>query len=160
MSVKTSQAVNQLFDTFLGIPFVSTVVTGPVYSAVVIVLIIVLIALFVFRESDGLFSGGLRVFIWGVLATSVVFMLRERSISNAIEKSAEREGVADVFGSSAVSAVNSGDVILTRAGTTVNDANKPTVTNEQLAAVAASRGLTLVEAIPPVRYAQIPGAPQ
>lgn len=83
MSVKSTRMVNELTDILLGSPVVSGVVASGFYTAIVIVIIITLLASFVYRDSEDKFRKALRLLFWATVFTSAVFMLRDRYVSNA-----------------------------------------------------------------------------
>ncbi len=53
MPFEVGEAINGMIDSFLNAPFVSTVSKNPLYTALAITLVILLILLFVFRDADG-----------------------------------------------------------------------------------------------------------
>lgn len=144
-SVKVSRAANELFDTLLSVPSISAIASSAVWTGVIVVIIIALIAAFVYRDSDDLLSRTMRVIFWGTLFAGVVMMLRERKLSSIVAKN-HTDKQQDELMTEVNNMPKDGasEVLLTRANTNMSQSNTPIVTDEQLAAVAARRGLTVV----------------
>lgn len=142
-SVKASRAANELFDALLSVPSIGAIASSALWTGIVVVIIIALIAAFVYRDSDELLSRTLRVIFWGLLFTSAVMLLRERRLDAIMEERHEEKGQAEVFSDISGAGEPSADYLLTRAGTDSSQSAKPIITVDQLAAVAARRGLVL-----------------
>lgn len=52
MPFEVGETINHFADTFLRAPFVSTVAKNPIYTALMITFIIILIVMFIFRDAD------------------------------------------------------------------------------------------------------------
>lgn len=189
-SVKSGRAVNELLDTLLGVPLLSRIAKSALYTGMVVVIIIVLLAAFVYRDSESLLQKSIRLIFWGFIFTSALLMLRERKMGAIMREMNETAGTKELFtqnaqgirsdtegtvdvgivsdqiiGSgipqmNAVDAMNApfitngavpGDggsqrePLLTRAGTSSCDSNRPLISDAQLAAVANRRGYAMVK---------------
>lgn len=178
MSVKTSRAVNEMFDALLSVPLLSRIASNSFYTGFVVVIIIVLLAAFVYRDSDSLFTKSLRLIFWGAVFTSMILALRERKLASIVDERHETAGTRELFspesdggiqhspsgaidvgiveqypGASArqegLAITGSGpasnrEPLLTRADTSAADADRPLISDAQLAAVANRRGYAIV----------------
>jgi hypothetical protein len=143
-SVKASRAANELFDTLLSVPSISAIASSAVWTGVIVVIIIALIAAFVYRDSDDLLSRTMRVIFWGTLFAGAIMMLRERKLSSIVAENHVDKNTDEMFNEVNGPKDGASEVLLTRANTNMSQSNTPIVTDEQLAAVAARRGLTVV----------------
>lgn len=146
-SVKTSRAVNELFDTFLGVPAIASMAGSALWTGIVVVIIIALIAAFVYRDSDGLLSKTLRVIFWGLLFSSAVLFLRDRKMRSDIASSHENADTRELFDGISSRDYAVQQPLMTRAGTDSSQSSRPLVSDSELAAVAARRGFALVPAV-------------
>lgn len=156
-SIKTSRAVNELFDTFLSVPMIARISASALYTGIVVVIVIVLIAAFVYRDSDDLVQKSIRIAFWGAIFTGMLLALRDRRMRGIIAEEYESDSTKELFTGPGSTTLVDESPLLTRANTYASQSSSPLITNEQLAAVAQRRGFVLVPTVPPAAVA--PPAP-
>lgn len=89
MSIKVSPTIENLSNILLGLPLVGTATSNSYYLAFAIVVIIVLIASFVYGDSS--WSSIARMLIWGYIATTALLLLRDTAeAANTRERGREK----------------------------------------------------------------------
>lgn len=100
MPFELGGAVNTLSDLFLDAPIVATIANDPMYTALTITIILVMIVLLVFRdvESDeSVITMSLRVGIWSFLITAGVLFLQNKVLMRDKEYDTKNTEYDDVF---------------------------------------------------------------
>ncbi len=142
MSFEIGRSINGVSDRILRIPIVRTVADNPVYSAVLISLLVVIVLILVYTEDRFMYVA--RAAFWTFVASVVVLFLRDRSESNAREERETHAAARDVFTTPIVFA---DDVV------PVGQGRYPAADGRPLP-LDASRGAQPTPYMPPVHYEQ------
>ena len=118
MPFDIGESINYLADSFLRAPIVHSVSKNPVYTALVITFLIMIIIMFVFRDVDSddpLLTLILRAGFWAFLGLTSVIFLHDKVLLQE-QFSAEKNAVYDdVFNGSLTPARAEDDVVPVRA---------------------------------------------
>jgi hypothetical protein len=115
MSIEIGTTVNNAADALLRAPIVKNMVQNPIYTALLIAFIIVLIVLWVFREAeteDSLLTTSLRVGFWSFLLVLGIIFLHNRVLSFESHEEKANTAYGGVFGANEPAPVHSGLVSL------------------------------------------------
>jgi hypothetical protein len=105
MPFEVGEAINAASDTLLRAPIVSTIANSPIYTAMMITFIIMLIIMFVFRDADTeetLFIMALRTGFWSFLTTLTIMFLHNKVLSREIQTYERDSDISNVFSSTIV----------------------------------------------------------
>ena len=84
MPFDIGESINYLADAFLRAPIVSTVVASPIYTALTLTFLIVLIVMFIFRDADtteSMLIISLRAGFWIFLAMTGALFLHNKVLT-------------------------------------------------------------------------------
>lgn len=95
MSFEIGRSINELSDKFLKIPFVRAVADNPVYSAVLIAIMIVVILAFVYNDDKKMTL--MRMGFWSFVVATIVIFLRDRCDVNNAEDYQTKAMAQDIF---------------------------------------------------------------
>lgn len=99
MPLDIGESINYLADLFLKNPMVHTAASNPVYTAMVITFIVMMIVLIIFRDAkteDSLFVMTLRVGFWILLSNITIIFLHNKLLTidnTAVEITAAYDGI-------------------------------------------------------------------
>lgn len=103
MTFEVGETINKMIDSFLRAPIIYSIARNPIYTALVITLVILLIVAFIFREIDSdesLLVMTLRTGFWVFIMMLGVLMLHNRVLTGE-DLREKRNGSYDaVFGTS------------------------------------------------------------
>lgn len=100
MSFAIGETINQIADRVLSAPIVSTVAKDPLYSALLITLIIVLLVMFTFRDAemeDSLLGTSLGLGFYVFMCVATVLFLNNRVLMRDTSDSGKNSEVETVF---------------------------------------------------------------
>jgi|SRR5581483_1833021 len=99
MPFSVSEGVDYTANKVAGLPFVSTMVSNPFYTAFLLAIIVVLTILWVFRDAevDGLWKLSLRAGVYVLFLTTGVMYLHNRSLMEDVHKGAADSKLDRVF---------------------------------------------------------------
>jgi len=101
MSIEIGTTVNNFADKILKAPIVGSLLQNPVYTALLITLIIVILILWMFRDADtedSLLTMSLRVGFWTFLLVTGVMFLHNRVLSSEVHDEKISNAFNGVFG--------------------------------------------------------------
>ena len=144
MSIKTSAAIRDVSDSLLALPLINNITSNSFYLAFAIIIVIVLIASFVFNDSNDWWTRCLRLAFWGYLAVLPLLMLKDRADVIASKNTSEERLMADLFRDRPGQQVPDG-FVTTRANTLPGHSVNPYVSRTQLADMVEARARQLAE---------------
>lgn len=100
MPVEIGETINHFADMFLRAPIVHSVANNPIYTALMIVFIVILIILFVFRDAnteESLLVTALRAGFWIFLMLLGVLFLHNKVLSMETETETKNTAYDGVF---------------------------------------------------------------
>ncbi len=115
MPLEVGATINAASDAFIRAPIVLTVASSPIYTAIMITVIIMLIILFVFRDADtdeALFIMALRSGFWSFLATLTIIFLHNKILSREVRSYEQDSAMSNVFNSNVAPSGISGDIVV------------------------------------------------
>lgn len=104
MTFEVGETINQIVDAFLRAPVIYSIARNPIYTALVITLIILLIVAFIFRDIDSdecLLVMTLRTGFWVFIMMLGVIMVHNRVLTGEDLREKRNKSYEEVFGSSA-----------------------------------------------------------
>ena len=108
MPLDIGESINCLADVFLKAPMIHTIASNPVYTAMMITFIVMMIVLIVFRDAkteDGLLIMTLRIGFWILLANITIIFIHNKLLTidnTTVEITAAYDGIFNnVSGSAA-----------------------------------------------------------
>lgn len=96
-TINTRKLSTDGVDALMQLPFVEKITSNSFYMAIVIVLIITLMASFIFYESDDLFYRCVRLFFWGFISVSCLMLLKDSAEDYRIRQMQKDELTSEVF---------------------------------------------------------------
>ncbi len=105
MPFEIGEVINASSDAFLRAPIVLTTVSSPVYTALMITFIIMLIIMFVFRDADtedSLIVMALRSGFWSFLVTLTIIFLHNKILTREVAACTRDSAMNNVYNSNIV----------------------------------------------------------
>ncbi len=100
MPFEFGETINAGADAFLRAPIINTIARSPIYTALVITFIIILIIMFIFRDADtdeSLLTLGLRTGFWSFLVTVSLLFLHNKILNEDLRSGARAADIDNVF---------------------------------------------------------------
>jgi hypothetical protein len=104
MPFEVGETINTLADKFQTLPMVNTIVKNPIYTAMLITFIVILITLFIFRDVDSdesLIIMGLRSGFWIFMLTTGVLFLHNKALTQENMTNEKVAAYENIFAGSA-----------------------------------------------------------
>ncbi len=100
MPIDIGESINSIADSILTAPIVRTVATNPIYTALVLTFVIVLIVMFVFRDADteeSLLVMCMRSGFWVFIMLIGTLFLHNKVLGAEIKGDTNNKNYTDVF---------------------------------------------------------------
>ena len=113
MPFSVGETVDNFANDVLKAPMVRAIVKNPIYTALTIAFILILIVMFVFRDADtdeSLLTMSLRTGFWAFLAMLGVLFLHNKVLINENNEEREKADYGGIFNTSYSGAVEPRDV--------------------------------------------------
>lgn len=111
MPFNFADIVNTASRTALQSPTVRTVMGNPIYTGVVVAVVMMLITAFVYRDTDTKWADAARVGVWAFFILMGTFALHRSVIREELKGDARAEQSAQVFGSSDITSLMRQDIV-------------------------------------------------
>ena len=103
MPAESREAMNYVCEKINNAPIVVNIVKNPFYTAILIVVVVMLIMLFVFRNADvegedSLFKLTLRTGAYSLLFISAIQFLQNQSVMNELREESQSKDIESLFG--------------------------------------------------------------
>lgn len=111
MPLDIGESINYMADLFLKAPIINTIATNPIYTAMVITFIVMLIVMVVFRDAETeepLLKMILGCGFWVFLSTLTILFLHNKILTEEKDVVGKNEAYDGVFGGNYSGAVTTG----------------------------------------------------
>lgn len=110
MPFAIGETINILADAFVSAPIVGTIARNPIYTALIITFCVVLVMLFLFRDSDAsLVASGLRGGFWIFVMVTGIMLIHNKVLTQELRATDRTAAFEDVFGGNDILAGTAGD---------------------------------------------------